>query len=133
MRGRFFLFAGDADEVSAFAVMENGTGGFRAALLTVVESFCFALSGDAFDAFETDASDFVTLPSLLFASLTRSDGVALALSFLVCHTVWLERDDRHLNFFLQSGRSHWNGCSPVCRRRCALRLYFFEKDLWQSL
>lgn len=57
------------------------------------------------------------------------DGEAVPLSFRVCQTEWLEREDRHLNFLRQSGRSHSKGCSPVCKRRCALRLYFFEKDL----
>lgn len=36
-----------------------------------------------------------------------------------------------MNFLLQLGRGHWNGSSPVCKRRWALRLYFFEKDLVQ--
>lgn len=53
------------------------------------------------------------------------------LSFLECQTEWEDKEERHLKVLPQSGRSHSKGSSPVCRRRCALRLYFLEKDLWQ--
>ncbi len=52
-----------------------------------------------------------------------------AASLRVCHTLCEDNDERHLNFFLQSGRGHSKGCSPVCNRKCAFRLYFLLKYL----
>lgn len=66
-----------------------------------------------------------------FVVTGKGGAAARAFSFLECQTAWLDSEDRHLNFFMQLGRSHTNGNSPVCKRRCALRLYFFEKDLPQ--
>lgn len=71
---------------------------------------------------------FVDVPVVTEAAAAAA---AAAFSLRECQTAWLESDERHLNFFLQLGRSQTNGSSPVCKRRCALRLYFFEKDLRQ--
>lgn len=98
----------------------NRFGGARA-------GFCFetaARRGVAFPAiFRSDAS-----LGPAWAALPQLDSQA---SWRVCHTEWLDRLERHLNFLSQPARGHSNGVAPVCSRKWAFKLYFLEKPFVQ--
>lgn len=146
------------EQLIARSISSNGTGGrlISSSMEAATASASVAMTGSSVEAIEITASsvDIVGADDLISPTVSESvEDVAddddrsnsnahLAVLFVreegrlffpiavrACQRACEARELLHLKLLPQLATSHSNGFSPVCMRRCAFMLYFFEKVL----